>query len=329
MDFKQIASIIKAVLKVKVLKKGIPLSVNWNITNRCNLRCQYCKTWSDNSEELTTNQIFSIIDALQKAGTQRTVFTGGEPLLRDDIGDIVDYAFQKGICSTIYSNGLLVSKKIDKLKNLKAFRLSLDGPEEIHDFIRGNGSFKKVMEAVKIVKNKDMRVMLCTVLSKYNLEYIGYIIKMAKSLNVKVAFQSIFGVLLGTDEPNPLVPDLEKYRQTINKLINEKNKNKGIIYNSLVGLKYLYNYPNIKKIRCNAGLIFCHIKPNGDLQLCPKMKSRINLIDLGFRKAVDNLVSSFSGICHAPCRCVEIIECNHSFNLNINSIINLLRVEAG
>ena len=77
-----------SILKSKLLKKSSPLTVGWSLTNRCNHECKYCGIPNVKSNELTTEQIFSIIDELSELGTKIIQFTGGEPLLRDDIGKI-------------------------------------------------------------------------------------------------------------------------------------------------------------------------------------------------------------------------------------------------
>ena len=80
-----------AIMKLRVLKKNTPIVVSWSLTNRCNSKCKYCSRWKQETAELNTKQIFSIIDELSKMGTRRIIYTGGEPLIREDIAEIINY----------------------------------------------------------------------------------------------------------------------------------------------------------------------------------------------------------------------------------------------
>jgi len=79
------------------------------ITNRCNLRCEYCVFWRRKfGKELQTDEIFSIIDQAEELGISFYSVTGGEPLLRDDIPEILRYAHDKGMVTTLVTNGILL-----------------------------------------------------------------------------------------------------------------------------------------------------------------------------------------------------------------------------
>lgn len=134
--------------------RKFPLNVMLSVTNRCPSSCGYCKIPSREQKELTTEQIFSLIDQICEMGCQRLGLWGGEPLLRDDIGLLIDYAKRKGLFITLDSNGYLLPQKMKAINNLDHLILALDGPEEIHDLNRETGSFRKVMDAIKISSAK-------------------------------------------------------------------------------------------------------------------------------------------------------------------------------
>jgi len=329
MNLKKALVISRAIFKACIFKKNIPIVVRWRITSRCNLRCKYCKVYTNVFKELTTEQILKAIDILQCWGTQRIAFAGGEPLLRDDIADIISYASLKGIHTEIYTNGVLLPAKIKSLKGLKLVRLSFDGPEEIHDSIREAGTHRKTMEAIRICGENNIKVLLSTALTKYNLKYVDYIVNTAKIFNAQVVFYPILTVLLGTDEPNPLSPDLEEYKEAVNKIIKAKAKTRGNIYNSSAGLQYLYNFPVAKKSYCIASLISCYIQPNGDLQICPNItnKIKLNIAEIENVRSFNDLHWSFKGLCRTPCWRVRVIECNNFLRFNLNTIKDLLKAE--
>ena len=112
--------------------------VFWNITNRCNLHCEHCYSQSDphclTGEELTTTEASGLIDDLASMGVPLIIFTGGEPLLREDLWDLADHAATRGIKTALSTNGTLISadvaRKIRKTgSSMQAYRLT--GPGRI------------------------------------------------------------------------------------------------------------------------------------------------------------------------------------------------------
>ncbi len=309
-----------AILKCRLLKKNIPLAVGWSLTNRCNYRCKYCWIPNVKSNELTTEQIFSIIGELSGLGTKVIQFTGGEPLLRDDIGKIISYTKKKGISSSLNSNGSLVPSKIKEIKGLDLLKLSLDGPEKIQDKVRQKGSYKDVMNAIRIAKENNIKVALATVLSKYNLKCIDFVLDTAKKFDCSATFQLVEPFLSGTTDKIKLIaPEKETYKKVIEKLIYEKKKNQ-FIGNSSVGLKHLLNWPDSRKVLCAGGQIGCRIETDGDVNFCGRLKNnnKLNAIEMGFRKAFDNL----NQISCNQCWCAAQIELNQIYSLNLNAILN-------
>ena len=107
-----------SIVNYKMFRKRTPLAVCWLVTNRCNFKCSYCKIWKEKTRETPTKDALSLIDQLAELGTQRLSIFGGEPLLRKDIGKIIDHAVDSGLFTGLGSNGLLVPKKINLLKKL-------------------------------------------------------------------------------------------------------------------------------------------------------------------------------------------------------------------
>src|SRR3989344_3610537 len=107
---------------LKIAGKTTPLTVIFNVTNSCNLRCKHCYAsyyTLDSKHEMTTAQIKKVINGLKKIGCLRINFCGGEPLLRRDISELIAYAKSQGISVDLTSNGVLVSQRIDEIKNIK------------------------------------------------------------------------------------------------------------------------------------------------------------------------------------------------------------------
>ena len=136
---------------------GAPVTIVWNFTNKCNLNCLHCHQDSSpmsSYPELTTSQAFKVIDNMSDAGVAIITFSGGEPLLRRDLYDVIKRANDNGMLCTIASNGTLmtreVAKKLAKV-GIRRVEIGLDGATaETHDFLRNNhGSFKATIEGIK------------------------------------------------------------------------------------------------------------------------------------------------------------------------------------
>ncbi len=324
MNLRKTIAIINAAVKVKAFAKRLPLVVGWAITNRCNRACLYCNRRNEEDKELSTPQVIAVINVLAGAGTVRISFTGGEPLMRDDIGEIIDHAHNKGIETKLNSNGALVPSRMGELRNLDVLTLSLEGPEDIHDAIRGRGSFSEVMEAAGAAKKNNVRLAFATVLTRHNLGAVEFLLETAKRFGTNVIFQPATQLILGGKDPNPVVPPCRDYRRVVEFLIEEKKRRDSVIANSVAGLKHLYNWPTPKYIRCASGIISCRIEPNGDVLYCSREEHTFevsNCVRDGFLNAFYNLKPIRCG----NCWCASRVELNLAMGGNVSAITNQLQ----
>ena len=167
-----------------------------SLTYGCNLRCKMCSIANllPQEEELSTEQIFHIIDEAKNYGIKEVLLTGGEPFLRKDIFEICDYVHKNGLRSIITTNGAIiddaVAEEIVRAK-INHIHVSLDGLEETNDFFRGSGTFKKIINAINILNQKRANNhpfstgIACTVMDK-NVNELCEIVKFADNLNIDV-----------------------------------------------------------------------------------------------------------------------------------------------
>ena len=149
--------------------------VVWNSTQRCNLKCVHCYAHAidpEGTDEIGTDKAKEIIDDLSQYGAPVMLFSGGEPLVRQDLVELASYATGKGMRAVISTNGTLITR--EKAKQLKEVGLSyvgisLDGGEEIHDKFRGvPGSYKKALQAVENCQAEGLKVGLRFTINKRN-----------------------------------------------------------------------------------------------------------------------------------------------------------------
>ena len=294
MKFNNKIKSLEGVVKEKLLKKRMPLAVRWQLTNRCPNRCIYCKIWDDDcSGELSTAQILTVIDSLNKQGTQTISFSGGEPLLRNDIGAILNYCQKNNISTSMNSNGELVGQRINDIQALDLLKLSLDGPEEVHNEIAHcNGSYQKVIAAIEIAQAKGIKTIFTTTITKYNVRYLTFILETAERFNTLVAFQPLKRLNKGVDNLETIMPEEKEYKKAIAALIALKKKGNKNMRNSLYELGHIYYSPHYKNLECWAGRAFCMIGTKGELYPCDRIQYKTelpNCLTIGFKKAFEDL----------------------------------------
>lgn len=174
---------------------GAPFSVILELTGLCNLNCPHCyvqtyKQLSDQvAKELSTEEWLSVIDELAQANVVTLVFSGGEPLMREDFFELVDYAFKKGMNISLATNGTMVDREVAKrLRTMGVgwVEISIDGAEkDVHDAIRGEGTFEKAVNAVRCCIEEGIdAVALAITLTKQNKDEVDEIFELARDLGV-------------------------------------------------------------------------------------------------------------------------------------------------
>jgi len=273
--------------------RRFPLVAGWNLTYRCNLRCSYCGTWRDETPEMPTAEVLSLADELATLGTRFVGFSGGETLLREDIGAVVDRCAEHGMKVSIQSNGTLLPERVGELGRVAEIQLGIDGPPEINDSIRGRGAYDAVVRAMEICLTHGISVCLSAVVSSRNLEHLGHVLELAEAHDAGVYFQP-------ADESftrrrptgDVLLPERGAYREAMAWLLAEKARGRKAICNSRSGLKHLMAWPEPPPLKCLAALIALNIEPDGKLSICdmyPGYEGLLEPVDHGLRAAFDRL----------------------------------------
>ncbi len=166
------------------------------ITYGCNSKCKTCTYWQMSSrinDDLSTQDVFTLLDEAYASGMRGYYLFGGEPIIRKDIGRVVDYAKDKGFLTTMNTNASLLATKAKDLANLDFIFVSLDYFNEYHDFIRGrNGSFNEVIKGIERIRQVgDTRVTLVTTISTLNLDAVEPMAKLARDLHVGISYNSV------------------------------------------------------------------------------------------------------------------------------------------
>lgn len=259
------------------------MNVTIDITSRCNLRCKHCRV-NEIDHDLSLDEIDTIFTKLIPFKPSGVFISGGEPLTRKDIVEIVKKSKKLSPLTTINSNALLLTEKLLKElidAGLNYIQVSLDGIEKDHDYIRGAGTYKKTIEKLRLInKYKDkIKLHISCVISKVNLDSMEEFVH--EIIDVEKIDVQIFGFKRFV--PNNVLRDnsslgkdgLRRLFENLNNL-QKKYKDKTIIVSDMP-IKNVYNqekaYEVIKKynlecVGCSAGVNGISIRNDGTVTPC-------------------------------------------------------------
>ncbi len=168
-----------------------PVTV-WNMTQRCNLRCVHCYAHAVDPkgpiDPISTDQAKAMIDDLAAFGAPVLLFSGGEPLVREDLVELAKYATARGMRAVISTNGTLITKtKARELKEvgLSYVGISLDGAEAIHDRFRGvPGSYRQALKGVENCQAEGLKVGLRFTINKRNAGEIPHLFDLIEAMEI-------------------------------------------------------------------------------------------------------------------------------------------------
>lgn len=166
-------------LTEKQKEMGFPRDVIFEITHRCNLRCRHCYVVPESGKrELTNFEMKSIFDQLVDAGCLHLTITGGEPLVRKDIFSLIDYARRIGLFVRLFTNATLITPQIaDRLKEFQLISLEVSfhslKKERFDWFTQVEGSFDKTMRAIRLLRERKLRLALKINITKLNLDEVA------------------------------------------------------------------------------------------------------------------------------------------------------------
>jgi len=172
--------------------------VQLHLTERCNLRCRHCYQTGRNVDEMSFVELKETIEEISDtlSGWKETYdikfspsfnVTGGEPFLRTDLFDILSEIGNKGFDLYLLTNGILIDDhKAKTLCDLgvKGVQVSIEGPEEVHESIRGKGSFSSSVKGVKSLLDAGLKVTLNVTLSSLNAGYLMDLIELSSDIGV-------------------------------------------------------------------------------------------------------------------------------------------------
>ncbi len=264
-----------------------PLRVHFACTYHCPQKCNHCfvAKYKQQKKELTTIEIFSLIDSLISFGTYEILFSGGEPLAREDIFECLAYAVDKGMSVKLFTNGLLLTKdKIIALSkiSLKSLTIGLDGSDShVYSKIRNSDEYATVVNNLK----KAREIIDYTVALKYTITKVNSDTQTIKNI-VKFSAENDILLMLRAIRPcgnalenRELLIEYNEYLNIIQRVYEAYSDLKSSIDPALNKDKFYFKFSK-RSIKfddspllyfgwgCSGGYIHCFIDPYGNMYPC-------------------------------------------------------------
>lgn len=260
-----------------IFGKQIPWLMEFSVTYRCQCKCPHCSVGiyldkASKKDELSNLQIKDVLGQAARIGIPKVDFFGGEPLLRDDIVDLVRFGAKRGLYMSITTNAWLLTKELTKeLKQagIRCINISLDSvSEEKHDRLRGlPGLYKRALDGARFCHEEDIPCIISTYVTRNRIKNFATgeqddsqltqtisLAKKIKSSGIRILFPIISG----------------RWQQDSRKEFTEEEKRLVIdnIDHSFAFIEGAYSVRNGKKVcQSLSGKMF-NISPYGDIQLC-------------------------------------------------------------
>lgn len=281
--------------EAKTQERYVPLVMSYNVTRECNMKCSHCyinATDKKLRDELNTQEAKEVIDQIYQVSNPLLILSGGEPLMRSDIFELIEYGSKKGLKIGLGSNGYLIDDTVaKKLKEvgIATVSISIDSSSPTqHDEFRGvKGAWEKAVNACKVLRKQGILVQVNTTLTHDNYDQIDDIMALAESIGVE-NFHLFFLVPTGRGvKLTDISP--QKYEDMITKTFAKVHKHQLNVKPSCA--------PQFMRIAqgmgldmrqwmrgCLAGMHYCRIYPNGDVTPCPYLPIKLgNLREQSFK----------------------------------------------
>jgi MoaA/NifB/PqqE/SkfB family radical SAM enzyme len=267
----EVARFVRTLLASRLGRRG-PFFLSHLVTGRCNCNCPTC-IWRDNeAEELETSVIKRLYRGAQDAGFVANAIWGGEPLLRQDLGQLCRSSRHNGMITTVITNGFLLPDRAHEIgTEVHSIIISLDYPESTgHDSFRGvPGLFARAIEGIEVLKrmNSPKKIIINCLLHRGNENMMGQMADLARSLGVSLwVCPAKEGISRETGETNrEVLASRESEQRAARELLDLKKK--GYPINN--SRTYLRGYLlNMTPYVCRAPFVFATVTPEGNVTNC-------------------------------------------------------------
>ena len=260
----------------RFVERGLsaPVNVTWEVTLACNLRCAHCLSSSGvrAPRELDRAEALRVVEQLHQAKVFQVNFGGGEPFLRPDFEYILDACHERRLVTCISTNGTLLDRaRVERLSRsgLVAIQVSVDGArEETCDALRGAGTHRRAIEALKLLADSPIPTSINTVLTALNADEISALHELASRLGVSFRVSRFRPAGRGAEGWERLRPSATQLLAFSSWLSSTAGVRTGDSFFSLTPQERQGLGLNL----CGAAKLTCCVGPSGDVYPCAFMQ---------------------------------------------------------
>jgi MoaA/NifB/PqqE/SkfB family radical SAM enzyme len=283
--------------------RRMPVLVHFEVTLRCNARCGFCDYWKTDPSAKAT-ELKSFADAARFFNPMLVTFTGGEPLLRRDLEDLVAAvaaAVRLKYITLITHGGMLSPERGRSLwdAGINQFNISLDYLDGRHDTARGiPGLTAKIFASVAAMRAQGIdSIRFNTVIKDDNLDQLLPIVDRAAALGCGVNFSVYTDAKNGNRQHLVADAHLAELDDVVRRLLAFKQRRRGIITNSDYYLEQIPRYVRgAMKEPCRSGIRTIHVNPTGQVKRCPDFPTDFHWSDFRRYEPID------CNACYYACR---------------------------
>lgn len=272
---------LSALVQMRLRKR--PFVLSHGINARCNLRCPFCEYWRSPGPQMTSDEIFAMLDDAKSFGIGVYNAWTAEPLLRRDLPAILRHARSLGMVTSLITNGHLLSQRVGELSDLDLLSVSLDGIDSYRE-IRG-APIEPVLEGIRAAREAGHQVLINCVISRKNLAELADLVGLAERLGALISFEPLHKTagIEGDfwDDMGIRDADLPEYRRSLDRLI-EMKRGKSPIINSVTYLKMVRDQK--PEFRCHAPQIVLPVASDGTIQICRVKKEDLGSVSQGIAR---------------------------------------------
>lgn len=326
MKVREKLSFARAVVQFRLQRKPTPVAVAWLVTGRCTATCVYCR-WRSEREagEVDTTTALRLIDQMRDAGVGMISFTGGEPLLRHDVGELIAHVKRRGAACKLNTNGDLVPRRIDLLRPLDLLQISLDGPPELHDPLRGKGSARRAASAITLARREGIPVQAVACLTRHNVDRLDEVLAHAALLDVRLHVQPLAPGPIQQDDVAGATPTREQTLRAIDGLLGLQAKRDPLARHLGTSRSELRYYREVYAgvlTGCHCALVTATMLPDGRLIFCGNARDPVahDAVQLGFAAAFARLaIPDCEG-----CTCAGKLRISKVFQLDPETLFDVV-----
>lgn len=318
-----LAQSLLSVARARLFATPIPVAVGYEVTHRCNLSCGYCDRNRPMAKEMIIDQILAALGGLKRLGMREISLDGGEALAHREIDAITDWLRCNGVVIRLNSNGILIPRRLDVVQRCAKVKVSLDGPESVHDAARGPGAYHRAIHGALATREIGVPVEFTCVLGRHNAHAVDALMDIANRLEIGVVFQPARDSLFvdGGVEKSPYRLTTLELRRALLQVEHHKRLGSRVA-NRWSSLRHFRSFPKEKSLPCAAGWINVTMDPEGTLYHCGQVNridKSCNVVELGAAAAFARLTR---GGC-AQCWCARVVEENYAWGGRFDKFLPL------